>query len=78
MPEAGAERVEVTIVGAGLVGGTLACALASHGVKTALVDQLDPGAMTTDRFDGRASAIAASGQRLLAAIGVWPHLAARW
>jgi len=77
VPEAGAERVEVAIVGAGLVGGTLACALASHGVKTALVDQLDPGAMTTDRFDGRASAIAASGQRLLAAIGVWPHLAAR-
>lgn len=78
MPDTGAERVEVAIVGAGLVGGTLACALACHGVKTALVDQVDPRAMTTDRFDGRASAVAASGQRMLGAIGVWPHLAGRY
>ena len=70
-----AEETEVAIVGAGLVGGTLACALAAHGVKTTLVDRLDPGAMTQSRFDGRASAVAASGQRLLRAIGIWPHLA---
>lgn len=75
MTESGREHVDVAIVGAGLVGGTLACALASHGVKTALIDRLDPGAMTESRFDGRASAVAASGQRLLAAIGIWPHLA---
>ena len=68
------EHVDVAIAGAGLVGGTLACALAAYGVKTALVDRLDPKAMTIDRFDGRASAVAASGERLLRAIGVWPHL----
>ena len=64
MADAGSERVEVAIVGAGLVGGTLACALASHGVKCALVDRVLPAAMTDERFDGRASAVAASGQRL--------------
>jgi 2-octaprenyl-6-methoxyphenol hydroxylase len=74
MADAAAEQVDVAIVGAGLVGSTLACALAAHGVKIALVDRLDPRTMTTDRFDGRASAVAASGQRLLHAIGVWPHL----
>lgn len=74
MANSGAEQVDVAIVGAGLVGATLACALASHGVKIALVDRLDPSAMSEGRFDGRASAIALSGQRLLAAIGVWPHL----
>lgn len=73
--ELGTEETEVAIVGAGLVGGTLACALAAHGVKTALIDRLDPGATTQSRFDGRASAVAASGQRLLRAIGIWPHLA---
>ncbi len=69
--------VDVAVVGAGLVGGTLACALAAHGVKVALVDRTDPAAMTVDTFDGRASAVAAGGQRLLAAIGIWPHLAAQ-
>lgn len=77
MAESGWEHVDVAIVGAGLVGGTLGIALAAHGIKTALVDRLDPAAMTHDRFDGRASAVAAGGQRLLSAIGVWPHLAAR-
>ncbi|MCA0199328.1 MAG: UbiH/UbiF/VisC/COQ6 family ubiquinone biosynthesis hydroxylase [Proteobacteria bacterium] len=77
MTESGGERVDVAIVGAGLVGGTLAVALAAHGVKTAVVDQLDPGTMTHRRFDGRASAVAASGQRLLSAIGIWPHVAGR-
>lgn len=77
MAESGWEHVDVAIVGAGLVGGALACALASHGIRVALVDRLDPGAMTEGRFDGRASAVAASGRRLLSAIGVWPHVEAR-
>lgn len=78
MAEPGVETlaVDVAIVGAGLVGGTLACALAAHGVKVALVDRTVPTVMTLDTFDGRASAVAASGQRLLSAIGIWPHLAA--
>lgn len=75
MADSVAEHVEVAVVGAGLVGGTLACALAAHGVKTALIDRTDPARMTEERFDGRASAVAAGGQRLLAAIGIWPHLA---
>lgn len=67
--------VDVAIVGAGLVGGTLAVALARHGIRTLAIDRLDPAAMVTPAFDGRASAIAASSQTLLAAIGLWPHLA---
>ncbi|MDX2225228.1 MAG: UbiH/UbiF/VisC/COQ6 family ubiquinone biosynthesis hydroxylase [Rhodospirillaceae bacterium] len=67
---------DVAIVGGGLVGGTLACALAGHGVRTVLIDRLPPTAGLSEDFDGRASAIAASGQRLLSAVGVWPHLAA--
>ena len=68
---------DVAIVGAGLVGGTLASALAGQGVRTVIIDRLDPAAMVKTSFDGRASAIAASSQTLLAAIGLWPHLAAR-
>jgi 2-octaprenyl-6-methoxyphenol hydroxylase len=67
--------VDVAIAGAGLIGGALAVALARHGVRTAVIDRLDPAAMLKTTFDGRASAIAASSQTLLAAIGLWPHLA---
>lgn len=67
--------VDAAIVGAGLVGGTLAVALARHGIRTAVIDRLDPAATLKTTFDGRASAIAASSQTLLAAIGLWPHLA---
>jgi len=57
-----------------MVGGTLACALASSGIKTVVLDRLEPSAMVAPAFDGRASAIALSGQRLLQTVGIWPHL----
>ena len=69
-------RAEVAIVGAGLVGGTLACALGHFGVKTALIDRVDPIAMMAPTFDGRASAVALSARRLLDAIGLWQHVPA--
>jgi 2-octaprenyl-6-methoxyphenol hydroxylase len=74
-PEA-ALRTEVAIVGAGLVGGSLACALAGHGIKAVLIDRHDPTVMTMPSFDGRASAIALSARRFLEAIGLWGHVAA--
>lgn len=67
--------VDVLIVGAGLVGGALAAALAGVGLAVAVVDRADPGALTDDAHDGRASAIALGSQRTLAGIGIWPRIA---
>ena len=67
-------RYDVAVVGAGLVGGALACALARHGVKTAVVDRLDPRVMVAPAFDGRASAVALTSRHFLDAIGVWRHV----
>ncbi len=69
-------RADVAVVGAGLVGGTLACALARFGVKTMVIDRVDPRTMLAPAFDGRASAVALSARRLLEAIGLWQHVAA--
>ena len=69
-------RTEVAIVGAGLVGGTLACALAHFGVKTVVIDRMDPVAAMSPTFDGRASAVALSARRLLDAIGLWEYVPA--
>lgn len=68
---------DVAIVGAGLVGATLGCALARHGIRTVLVDRIDPARQLAEDFDGRASAVALSSQRFLRAIGLWAHTAAQ-
>jgi 2-octaprenyl-6-methoxyphenol hydroxylase len=67
--------VEVCIVGAGPVGGTLACRLAAAGIATAVVDRAALPPMEHPAFDGRAYAIAAGSRRLLEDAGVWSALA---
>lgn len=64
----------MAIVGGGLVGLTLGCALAGAGLEVAVVDAERPETALDEPFDGRASAIALASQRLLHAVGVWPHV----
>ena len=66
---------EVCVVGAGPVGGTLACRLAAAGIATVVVDRAALPPMEHPAFDGRAYAIAAGSRRLLQEAGVWDALA---
>jgi 2-octaprenyl-6-methoxyphenol hydroxylase len=66
---------DLLVVGGGMVGATFAVAVARAGLRVALIDREAPAALQAAPFDGRASAIAYSSHRLLATIGVWPHLA---
>ncbi len=72
--QAGSIDVDVCVVGAGPVGGTLACRLAAGGVRVAVVDRAALPPMEHPDFDGRAYAIAAGSRRLLEAAGVWARL----
>jgi 2-octaprenyl-6-methoxyphenol hydroxylase len=67
-------KTDVLIVGSGLVGSCLAIALSGVGFKVILVDQVEPLVQAGNEFDGRASAIAATPQKMLAEIGIWRHL----
>lgn len=67
-------QADVLIVGGGLVGGTLACALAQHGITVAVIDSEDPGALVEEAYDGRSSAIALACQRVLEQVGIWRHM----
>ncbi|MDE2580341.1 MAG: UbiH/UbiF/VisC/COQ6 family ubiquinone biosynthesis hydroxylase [Rhodospirillales bacterium] len=69
-------EAEVCVVGAGPVGGSLACRLAASGVPTVVVDRAALPPMEHPDFDGRAYAIAAGSQALLDAAGVWARLPA--
>ncbi len=68
------KQVDVCVVGAGPVGGTLACLLAERGVATAIVDHADLPPMEHPDFDGRAYAIAAGSRRVLEQAGLWNRL----
>jgi len=65
---------DVCVVGAGPVGGTLACRLAQAGIATVVVDRAPLPPMEHPAFDGRAYAIAAGSRRLLEEAGVWAKL----
>ncbi|MGH7117479.1 MAG: UbiH/UbiF/VisC/COQ6 family ubiquinone biosynthesis hydroxylase [Acetobacteraceae bacterium] len=67
-------EVIVAVVGAGPVGGALACRLAAAGIPTALIDRAALPPMEHPDFDGRAYAIAAGSRPLLEAGGVWQRL----
>ena len=65
---------DVCVVGAGPVGGALACRLASAGLRVAVIDHAALPPMEHPNFDGRAYAIAAGSRRLLADAGLWDAL----
>jgi 2-octaprenyl-6-methoxyphenol hydroxylase len=65
---------DIAIIGAGPVGGALACRLAAGGLKILLADRAALPPMEHPDFDGRAYAIAAGSQRLLAEAGLWEAL----
>jgi 2-octaprenyl-6-methoxyphenol hydroxylase len=66
----------IAIIGAGMVGLTLAVALARSGVSVVVVDRASAETLADTARDGRASAVAAGSERVLAAAGLWPAMAA--
>jgi 2-octaprenylphenol hydroxylase len=76
---------DVLIVGAGLVGASLALRLADCGLRIGLLDkgslergasgaQPQAGPVDVSQFDPRVVALTAQSQRLLAKLGVWQQL----
>ncbi|HEX4532927.1 MAG TPA: FAD-dependent monooxygenase [Rhizomicrobium sp.] len=65
---------DVLIGGGGMVGLTLAIALAQGGLRVAVVDPLPKAKILASGFDGRVSALSYSSVRMLQALGVWGHL----
>src|SRR5690606_6739876 len=68
------QRSDVLISGGGLVGQTLALALAHHGLSSQVVDPADPVATIAPGFDGRASAIASATWQMFQVLGLADQL----
>ena len=69
-------RCDVIIGGGGMVGLTLAIALAKGGLDVVVADPVPKGAVLDAKFDGRVSALAYASVRMFSALGVWQHLEA--
>lgn len=65
----------VTIVGGGLVGASLACALATAGVRVGVIEAFPPEAEAQPSFDDRQIALAPATQRIFEALELWPAIA---
>ncbi len=68
---------DVTIVGAGPAGCTMAALLGAGGVSAVCVDQDDPARTLGNDFDGRTTAISYGSRRIIDAAGAWDSLKAQ-
>ena len=69
-----ATRYDVAIIGGGLVGASLACALSPLGLRVALIEAVAFRADSQPSYDDRTLALSASSCRILEALGIWPAL----
>ncbi len=67
---------DVAIIGGGLVGASLACALAPLGLKLCLLEAVTPKASAQPSYDDRTLALSASSCRILQGLDLWPGLQA--
>jgi 2-octaprenyl-6-methoxyphenol hydroxylase len=70
----GRDDPQVVIAGGGMVGLTVAVALAQGGLEVLLADPLPAVKTLSAHFDGRVSAISYSSARMLNVLGVWDKL----
>lgn len=64
-------RADMSIVGGGMVGMTMAVALGQAGIETVLIDRVDPARFLDEPYDGRASAVAHGAAVLFDGLGLW-------
>lgn len=68
---------DVAIAGGGMVGLSLAAALAPLALDVAVIEPVAPDADEQPSFDSRTTALSSGSRRVLEGIGAWPALAAR-
>lgn len=69
-------RCDVAIAGGGMVGLSLAAALAPLPLSVAVIEPVAPDAGLQPSFDARTTALSAGSRRVLEGIGVWAGIAA--
>lgn len=66
---------DLVIIGGGLVGGSLACALSGCGLRIAVVEAVPASANSQPSYDERVIALSWGSRRIFEAIGLWSDIA---
>ena len=67
---------DIAIVGGGMVGASLALALAQTGLSVVLIEATAPDSKSQPSFDERTTALGNGSRRVFEALGIWPRLQA--
>jgi 2-octaprenyl-6-methoxyphenol hydroxylase len=70
-----ARACDIAIVGGGLVGASLALALAGAGQRALLIEGVAPDSAVQPSFDERTTALGNASRRIFEGLGVWDDLA---
>ena len=70
------DRYDIVIAGGGMIGTSLALALAPLGLRVAMVEAVPRKAAAQPSFDDRSTALARSTQRMFEAMGFWGEIVA--
>jgi 2-octaprenylphenol hydroxylase len=68
-------QFDVIIIGGGIIGATLACALGRDGVRVALLESREQPVIDTREREPRVYAISRASERIFTALSVWGALA---
>jgi 2-octaprenyl-6-methoxyphenol hydroxylase len=68
-------KVDIAIVGGGMVGASLALALRGLGVDVVLVEGVAPGSGAQPSFDDRTTALGNASRRIFESLGIWGDIA---
>lgn len=69
-------QYDIVIAGGGMIGTSLALALAPLGLRVAVVEAVPRRAAAQPSFDDRSTALSRSTQRMFEAMGLWPEIVA--
>ena len=68
------KEYDIIIIGGGMVGSSLACALAESTARVAVIEAVPMQAPAQSSFDDRGLALSLSSRKILEAIGIWPDI----
>jgi len=69
------EEFDIAVIGGGMVGASLALALAAAGRRIVLIEGVSPDARAQQSFDERTTALGNASRRILEGLGVWSGVA---
>ncbi|MGH8579990.1 MAG: UbiH/UbiF/VisC/COQ6 family ubiquinone biosynthesis hydroxylase [Gammaproteobacteria bacterium] len=71
------ESYDVAIIGGGMVGASLACALGNTPLHVVVIENQEPAPFDPSGYDLRVSAVTRASQRIFQALGAWQDMVAR-